>query len=58
MDKDRPKGKMKEVEGRLQQAKGDLTGSDKDRVEGGAKKTEGKVQNRVGKAKDAIRKAL
>lgn len=58
MDKDRIKGKGKEIEGRLQQAKGDLTGNDADRAEGAAKKAEGKIQNAVGKAKDGIRKAL
>lgn len=58
MDKDRIKGKAKEVEGRVEQAAGDLTGSDRARADGAMKKTEGKVQNGFGKVKDNIRKAL
>lgn len=58
MDKDRVKGKVKEVEGRVQQAKGDLTGNDVDRARGADKKAEGKVQNTFGKVKDSVRKAL
>lgn len=58
MDKDRIKGKAKEMEGRLQQAKGDLTGSNADRSEGAGKEMKGKMQNTFGKAKDNIRKAL
>lgn len=58
MDKDRIKGKVKEVEGRVQQAKGDLTGNDVDRAEGADKKTEGKVQHAFGKVKDNVRKAI
>lgn len=58
MDKDRIKGKVKEVEGRVQQAKGDLTGNDVDRAKGADKKVEGKVQHAFGKVKDNVRKAL
>ena len=58
MDKDRIKGKVKEVEGRVQQAKGDLTGNDVDRARGADKKVEGKVQNTFGKVKDNVRKAV
>ena len=58
MDKDRIKGKVKEVEGRFQQAKGDLTGNDADRIKGADKKTEGKIQHGFGKVKDNVRKAL
>ena len=58
MDKDRIKGKVKEVEGRVQQAKGDLTGNDVDRARGADKKAEGKIQHGFGKVKDNIRKAL
>jgi len=57
MDKDRIKGKVKEIEGRVQVAKGELTGSQSDKVKGTVKKVEGKIQNEVGKVKDAVRKA-
>lgn len=58
MDKDRIKGKAKEMEGRVEQAAGDLTGSDRARADGAAKKTEGKIQNTFGKVKDKVRDAL
>ncbi len=58
MDKDRIKGKVKEVAGAAQEARGKITGDEKDRQEGVAKQVEGKVQNTVGKAKDAVRKAI
>jgi len=57
MDKDRVKGKVKQMEGRLQEAKGSLTGSNSDKAKGAAKETEGKIQEGFGKAKDAVRKA-
>lgn len=57
MDKDRVKGKVKEIEGRVQAAKGELTGSNKDKVQGTIKKVEGKLQHEYGKAKDAVRKS-
>lgn len=57
MDKDRIKGKVKQLEGKVQEAAGDLTHSNKERVKGAAKVAEGKVQEQFGKAKDAVRKA-
>jgi uncharacterized protein YjbJ (UPF0337 family) len=56
MDKDVVKGKVKQAEGRLQEAKGALTGSGKDKAN--VKQAEGKVQEGVGKVKDAARKAI
>ncbi len=58
MDKDQVKGKVKQVEGHLQEAKGDLLGKKEDRVEGHAKVTEGKIQEKLGDAKDAVKKAI
>ena len=57
MDKDRIKGKIKEVEGRLQDAKGDLTGNPMDDIKRTAKQVEGKVQQAVGKMRDDARKS-
>ncbi len=57
MDKDRIKGKVKQIEGELQKAKGKLTHSKSDKIVGEAKVVEGKVEEQYGKAKDAVRKA-
>ncbi len=58
MDKDRIKGKMKDIEGRIQRQAGEWTGSEENQAEGLAKQAEGKVQNIGGKLKDAGRKAM
>jgi uncharacterized protein YjbJ (UPF0337 family) len=55
MDKDRIKGKGKEVAGRVQEAWGDLTNDPKHKVEGEMKQAEGKVQEKFGEVKDAVR---
>lgn len=55
MDKDRIKGKAKQIEGSLEEAKGKLLHSDKDKVKGAVKKAEGKIQEGWGKAKDSTR---
>jgi len=57
MDKDRIKGKVKEIEGKAQVAKGKITGSTSDKIMGTAKEIEGVIQHKFGKAKDAVRKA-
>jgi uncharacterized protein YjbJ (UPF0337 family) len=56
MDRDRIKGKVKEVEGKLQDARGDLTGNVSDDIKGKAKQVEGKVQQAWGKMKDDARR--
>jgi uncharacterized protein YjbJ (UPF0337 family) len=56
MDKDRVKGKAKDIAGRVQRQVGEWTGDEKDQVEGAAKQVEGKVQNAWGRAKDATKK--
>jgi uncharacterized protein YjbJ (UPF0337 family) len=58
MHKDEVKGKLKEVEGRAQDALGDLTDNPRDDAEGKAKVAEGQAQQAVGKVKDALHKAI
>jgi uncharacterized protein YjbJ (UPF0337 family) len=48
---------VKKVEGRVQKAAGDLTGSNKQKLKGTIKEAEGQAQETLGKAKDAVRKA-
>lgn len=57
MDKDRIKGKAKDVAGRMERQAGEWTDSGKMQGEGAAKQAEGKVQNAFGKVKDAARDA-
>ena len=56
MDKDRVKGKAKDIAGRVQRQAGEWTGDDEAQLEGAAKQAEGKLQNLVGRTKDAARK--
>jgi uncharacterized protein YjbJ (UPF0337 family) len=58
MDKDRIKGKMKDVAGRVQRQAGEWTGNEEQQVKGAAKQAEGKVQNIAGRIKDAGRDAM
>ena len=58
MHKDEVKGKIKEMEGRAQDALGDLTDNPRDDAEGKAKIAEGQAQQAVGKVKDALHKAI
>lgn len=55
MNKDRIKGKMKDVSGRIERQAGEWTDNPKMQGEGAAKQVEGKVQHTWGKAKDAAR---
>lgn len=55
MDKDRIKGKGKEVVGGVQEAFGRATGDEKHVAEGEARQAEGKVQGAVGKVKDVAK---
>ena len=57
-DADVVEGKLKQAEGKAQDAAGDVTGNVDDDAAGKAKQVEGKVQEGVGKAKDAVRDAL
>jgi uncharacterized protein YjbJ (UPF0337 family) len=55
MDKDRIKGKMKDVAGRVQRQTGEWTGDKEQQIKGASKQVEGKVQNIAGKVKDAMK---
>jgi uncharacterized protein YjbJ (UPF0337 family) len=55
MDKDRVKGKVKDISGRAERKAGEWTGNKDAQTEGARKQVEGKVQNIAGKAKDAAR---
>jgi len=57
MDKDRLKGKAKDIAGRVERQVGEWTGDKDAQAEGTGKQVEGKVQNTFGKAKDALRQA-
>jgi uncharacterized protein YjbJ (UPF0337 family) len=56
MDKDRIKGKMKQLGGKVQRTKGNLTDSNSDKIAGTAKEIEGNIEEEFGKTKDAVRK--
>ncbi|HTS34755.1 MAG TPA: CsbD family protein [Candidatus Solibacter sp.] len=56
MNKDRIKGKAKDIAGRIERQAEEWTGDPKKQVEGAAKQVEGKAQNAWGKAKDALGK--
>jgi uncharacterized protein YjbJ (UPF0337 family) len=57
MDKDRIKGKMEDVAGRVQRQAGEWTGDKEAQAEGTKHQVKGKVRNAVGRAKDAVRDA-
>jgi len=57
MDRDVVEGKAKQVQGRVQDAVGDLTDSPKDDAKGKARVAEGKVQEGFGRVKEAVRGA-
>jgi len=56
MDKDRIKGKAKQVEGRLRDAAGGMTGDTTEQIKGKVEHAEGVIQEEWGKSKDAVRK--
>jgi uncharacterized protein YjbJ (UPF0337 family) len=58
MNKDTIVGKAKQIEGKLRDAKGDLTDNPNDDVAGKAKVVEGKIQEGYGKAKAAVKQEL
>lgn len=58
VNEDIVEGKLKQVEGKAQDAAGDLTGNVDDDIAGKAKQVEGKVQEGYGKAKEAVQDAL
>ena len=58
MNKETVKGKMKEMEGRVQRKAGEWTGSKEDQLKGMGKEAEGDMQQGVGKMKDAGREVV
>jgi uncharacterized protein YjbJ (UPF0337 family) len=57
MDKNRVKGKAKDIAGRVQRQAGEWTGNEKSQAKGAAKQAEGKLQNAWGKTKDEVKKS-
>ena len=57
MNSDQIKGRMKQVEGAIEDAKGDLTEDPSDDLAGKAKKVEGRIQEAYGNAKKAVHEA-
>ena len=57
MDKDRLKGKTKDITGRVERQAGEWTDDKEMQSEGASKQVEGKVQNAWGNLKDKTRNA-
>ncbi len=55
---DRVQATSKNIEGKLQEAIGEVTGNPQDKAEGQAKQNEAKVQHSVENVKDQIKKAI
>ena len=55
---DRIKATAKNIEGKAQEALGEITGNPQDKAEGRAKQAEAQVQHRVENAKEEIKKAI
>ncbi len=53
----RAKATAKNVEGKIQESVGDLTGDTKDKVEGKAKQAEAKLRHAAEDLKDEVKKA-
>lgn len=58
MDKDRVKGKVEDIGGRIERQAGEWTGDKKTQAEGMKHQIKGKARNAVGKVKDAGREAM
>jgi uncharacterized protein YjbJ (UPF0337 family) len=55
---DRVKATAKNIEGKVQEAIGDLTGDSKDQLEGKEKQAEATVRHTVEDVKDKVKKAI
>lgn len=55
---DRAKAAAKNIEGKAQEALGNITGDPKDKVEGKAKQAESEVSHGVEDVKDSVKKAI
>jgi uncharacterized protein YjbJ (UPF0337 family) len=56
--KDRAKATTKNIEGKVQEAIGNLTGDRRDQVEGKAKQVEAQVQQAVEDVKDRVKEII
>jgi uncharacterized protein YjbJ (UPF0337 family) len=56
--KDKAKATAKNIEGKLQETVGNVTGDPKDQAEGKAKQAEAKVRHTVEDVKDEVKKAV
>lgn len=57
MDKDKIKGKAKDIAGRVERQAGEWAGSEEHQVKDAVEQTKGKAQSAVGRMKDVLRKA-
>lgn len=57
MNKDKVKGKAKDVAGRVERQAGEWTGSERHQIKGAAKQVEGKLQHTLGKAQERIERS-
>jgi uncharacterized protein YjbJ (UPF0337 family) len=55
---ERAKATAKNIEGKVQEVVGDLTGDPKDQAEGKAKQTEAKVRHTIEDVKDEVKKTI
>ena len=55
---DRAKATAKNIEGKVQEAVGNVTGDPKDQAEGKAKQAEAKVRHTVENVKDEVKKII
>jgi uncharacterized protein YjbJ (UPF0337 family) len=55
---DRVKATVKNVEGKIQEAVGEVTGNPEDKIEGQSKQAESKVLHLVENAKDEIKRVI
>ncbi|NJM17852.1 MAG: CsbD family protein [Richelia sp. RM2_1_2] len=55
---DRAKATAKNIEGKAQEAMGNITGDTEDQAEGKAKQTEAEARHTVENAKDKVKKAI
>ncbi len=58
MDKDRAKGKLNDIKGRVKRQAGEWTGNEDLQAEGAAEQVQGKAQNVAGKVKDTGRQVM
>jgi uncharacterized protein YjbJ (UPF0337 family) len=56
--KEKAKATAKNIEGKLQEAAGNITGDPQDQAEGKAKQAEAKVHHTVEDVKDEVKKAV